>query len=70
MRIYGERAVDHHHERVAVGGGPGDLAGGYPAIAGGLFSMITGCRMDSDSRSAMARATRSLAPPAAVVTTR
>ena len=40
-----------------------------PPFPAGRFSMITGCRSDSDSRSASARATRSLAPPAAVVTT-
>ena len=38
----------------------------FPA---GWFSMITGWRMDSASRSAVVRATRSSAPPAAVVTT-
>ena len=35
MRIDGERAVDQHHERVAVGRGPGDLAGGNSAVPGG-----------------------------------
>jgi hypothetical protein len=37
MRIDRQRAVDHRHQRVAVGRGFGDLTGGDAAVAGRLI---------------------------------